>query len=282
MTTKTFAIILLIATVTFSTTSCLKKTDLTNDDLGPAIAPLELTKALGQGFGTFDYNEIKANEFTSVMQSQRIQDSLNQNLKQEGISVTTMINDSEKLFLDLVVQTEEYHGGQSTQSAPVAWPLTFKKVSAQSIDSSILGSVQTQGDARPPILTFLTFQALAFGSCYDEGRYPETCHRLTSKDIQYRVPASAVNQHDCPDPNTCYIPAKEIEFDMISKYATDKDGKPVRTHYTLVLSPHVPFLSRVLKICTRGIYEMSNDQKILADLCYSVTNYKAGSTPPPQ
>ncbi len=271
---KILLILLSLATVT----SCLKKMDLTDDNLGPAIDPMLLTKTMGEAIGTFDYNEIKPNEFTSVMQSEKIQDGITQNRQQEGISVTSMVNDSEKLFLDLVVQTTEYNGGQSTQSAPVSWPRTFPKAAAK----ALADTVTAQEDGRPPVLTFLTFQALAFGSCYDEGRYPETCHRLTSKDIQYRVPIAAQNQHNCADPNNCYIPAKEIEFDMISKYATDKDGKPVRTHYTIILSPHVPFLSRVLKICTRGIYEMSNDQKILADLCYSVTNYKAGSAPPPQ
>lgn len=270
--------ILLVLLSLAAVTSCLKKMDLKDDNLGPAIDPMLLTKTLGQAIGTFDYNEIKPNEFTSVMQSQKIQDGITQNLQQEGISVTSMINDSEKLFLDLVVQTEEYNGGQTTQSAPVAWPLTFKKPAAK----ALANTVTAQENARPPVLTFLTFQALAFGSCYDEGRYPETCHRLTSKDIQYRVPIAAQNQHSCADPNNCYISAKEIEFDMISKYATDKDGKPLRTHYTIILTPHVPFLSRVLKICTRGIYEMSNEQKILADLCYSVTNYRAGPTPPPQ
>ena len=44
-----------------SVTSCLKKMDLSNDELGPPIDPVELTKALGQGYGTFDYNEIKPN-----------------------------------------------------------------------------------------------------------------------------------------------------------------------------------------------------------------------------
>ncbi len=250
--------------------SCLKKTDLTQDNLGPAINPIEMTKTLGAGFGTFDYNEIKPGEFTSVLQSQRIQDSVNQNLQQEGITVDKMVNDSEKLSLDLIVQKEVYSGGQTSQST-VKWPMAFKKSSNQTT------AVDTKENARPPVLTFLTFQALAFGSCYDEGKYPETCHLLTSKDIQYKVPVAAMNQHNCSDPTNCFIPAKKIEFDMISKYSLDKDGKPVRTHYTLVLSPHVPFLSRVLQICSRGIYEMNNDQKILADLCYTVNNYAAGS-----
>ena len=255
-------------------TSCLKKMDLSQDDLGPAVDPIELTKALGTGFGTFDYNEIKKDEFTSVLYSQRIQDSVNQNIQQEGITVDAITNDSEKLALDVIVQKEEYSGGQTSQST-VKWPLIFKKGSAKS------NSVEIQDNARPPVLTFLTFQSLAFGSCYDEGDFPESCHKLTSTDIQYKVPPADITQHNCVDPNECYIPAKKVEFDMISKYALDKDGKPLRTHYTLVLSPHVPFLSRVLKICTRGIYEMSSaNQKILADICYTVNNYKfAPSTP---
>ena len=256
-------------------TSCLKKTNLNEDDLGPAVDPVEITKTLGAGFGSFSYDEIKPGEFTSVLQSQRIQDSVNQNLQQEGITVDSMINDSEKLFLDLIVQKEEYNAGQTSQST-VKWPLTFKKGSAKQA-----AMAQTVESASPPVLLFLTFQSLAFGSCYDEGTYPETCHRLSTKDIQYKVPFAAVGQHSCTDPTNCFIPAKKIEFDMVSKYATDKDGKPVRTHYTLVLSPEVPFLSRVLQICSRGIYEMTNDQKILADICYTVNNYAAGTATTP-
>ena len=64
---------------------------------------------------------------------------------------------------------------------------------------------------------------------------------------------------------------------MIRNYELDKDGKPKRTHYTLLLSKSVPFLSRVLQFCSRSLYEITNsNQKILADLCYNVNNYASG------
>lgn len=263
----------------FTTTSCLKKQNLDEEDLGPALKPLEVTKALGQAFGSYNYNDIKKNEFTSLMLSQKIQDSLVQNIEQQGIAVDAVANSLEKLDLDLIVQDQTYSNGQTSQSTR-KWPITIKKASAAT--ASIENLIHEASDAQSPMLTFLMFESLAFGSCYDSGDFPETCHQLKVSDIQFKVPIAAANQHNCVDSTNCFINARKIEFDIIRKYQKDKDGKPKRTHYTVILSPEVPFLSRVLQLCSRSIYEISNsNQKILADICYSVNNYAAGQNPTP-
>lgn len=271
-------ILLLIIFISFfSMLSCLKKQNLNDEDLGPAINPIEVTKALGQAFGSYDYNEIKKNEFTSLILSQKIQDSVTQNIEQQGITVENVVNSLDKLTLDLIVEDQIYSNGQTSQTTR-KWPIEIKKASAANNTSRSL--FHSLSDAQSPMLTFLMFESLAFGSCYNEGKYPETCHQLKISDIQFKVPLAAAHQQNCSDLTNCIIPAKKVEFDIVRKYQTDQDGKPKRTHYTVLLSPNVPFLSRVLQLCSRSIYEITNsNQKILADICYSVNNYAAGQPP---
>ena len=128
-----------------------------------------------------------------------------------------------------------------------------------------------------PMYMFQVLQNLALGSCYDDGNYPETCHNLVITAMDYKVPSSAAYQHPCVDVYNCFIKAKKVEFDLVRKYEIESDGKPKRIHYTLILSKQVPFTSRVLRYCTRTLYEIPNvSQKILADLCYNVNNYTFG------
>ncbi len=89
--------------------------------------------------------------------------------------------------------------------------------------------------------------------------------------------SAAAYQHSCTDIYNCLIKAKRVEFDLVRKYELESDGKPKRIHYTLILSKQVPFTSRVLRYCTRTLYEIPGaTQKILADLCYNVNNYTFG------
>jgi hypothetical protein len=257
------------------TTSCLKKQNLEDDNLGEAIAPIEMTKAIGGGYGSYDYNEIKAGEFTSVRYWNRIQDSVVQNVTQQGIEVTRAVNTVDKLSMDLLVQTEIFSSsGQNSQSSTVQWTgIDIEKPTGLMAQNK---SLQTKAsDLATPNLLFLSFEALAFGICHDEGEYPETCHNLQKTDIQYQVPVAAIAQHGCTSAANCTIAAKRVEFDRVLKTVIDKDGKPKRVHYTITLSPNVPFMSRMLEYCTRALYEMTNtDQKLLADVCYTVNNYK--------
>ncbi|MFZ3231296.1 MAG: hypothetical protein WA160_13895 [Pseudobdellovibrio sp.] len=272
---KTLLICILSIGILFTATSCLKKQNLDDDNLGPAIEPMQLTKILGEGFGAYDYNDIKKDEFTSMIYSQRFQDSLTQNLEQQGITVQKSDNTFDSLNLDVIVQKEVYSGGQSSQSTR-AWQLAFEKSSAKTAHAE--KSITTLSDPDRPILLSFFFQTLAFGSCYDTGKAPETCHNLTSTDIKYRVPVAAATQHGCTDVTNCLIDAKKIEYDVIEKTVIGKDGKPRRTHYSLVMSPNVPFLSRILQLCTRGIYELSSsNQNILVDMCYTINSYSFGN-----
>jgi hypothetical protein len=272
---KNIIFYIIFVILTFNT-SCLKKQNLDADDLGPAIAPIEITKALGTGFGAFDLNDIKANEFNSYVLTQKVQDSYIETLEQQDLTIESSVNTIDKLSLDLVLAKIKYSGGQSSQSTRKWHKDCLKSEGKAACVSS--SQANTMADNDEPTFMFLVFQSLAFGSCVAEGKYPETCHQLIVRDFKYKVPQSAAAQHQCADADNCYINARKVEFDMIRNYLLDKDGKPKRTHYTMIISKEVPFLSRVLQFCSRSLYEISNSQqKILADLCYNVNNYAFGN-----
>lgn len=269
---KLLCILIFLALAT--NTSCLKKQNLEEEDLGPAFAPESLSTAMTEGFGSLDYGAISANEFSSYVLTQKIQDSYLETLEQQDITIETSTDTTEKLSMDLVLTKIKYSGGQSSQSTR-KWNQEFIKSSGKALSQSI----KTLADNDPPTFLFLYFQSIAFGACYDEGDYPETCHRLSVSDFQFPVPQTAASQHNCQEGADCFINARKIEFDMIQKNVTDKDGKPRRVHYTIILSKETPYLSRVLQFCSRTLYSVSNSQqKILADLCYNVNNYAFGGT----
>lgn len=268
-------IFILSASFALTTTSCLKKQDLSSEDLGPAIQPMQLTKAMGEGYGSYDFNEIKKDEFSSLMYSWRLQDSMTQNVWQQGMTVKESINTVDSLKLDVIVQKDTYSNGQTSQSTR-DWPLEFtKNAGVNSTSTKKLVTMATDPDA--PKLMFLFFQGYAFGSCYDSGTDPQTCHNLSVTDVQYRVPPAAAVQQKCDDVTNCFVPAKKIEYDMLEKAYLDKNGNPNRSHVTMVLSPHVPFLSRFLKLCVRSLFDFTgSNQQTLADVCYTVNNFASG------
>lgn len=272
--TKKIIISIIICGIFFGA-SCLKKQDLQIEVLGDSVAPEQIAAALGDGFGVIDYNDIKVNEKSSIVLSQTIQDGAMQVLEQQDVTVQSVNNNPTTLELGVLSRILRYSGSNTTETSRV-WNKVFYKYSGYAF-SMTQGAQTTATDIDEPMYMFQVLQNLALGSCYDNGNYPETCHNLNVTDIDYKVPFSAAYQHPCIDVYNCFIKAKKVEFDLVRKYEIESDGKPKRIHYTLILTKQVPFTSRVLRYCTRTLYEIPGvPQKILADLCYNVNNYTFG------
>lgn len=291
-------VLTLIAVGIASAASCLKKTDLQVDDLGSAIEAQDIALALDDAFGPINYDDIKDNEMTDLVISQRIQDGAVQNLQEQNITVKGIENTSSYLrILSHTIMTTYSSSGNIVDerdwdqyfpkysgfafSAP-SQPTTSSTDSSQTASKAAIQSKgevsqQATGDLDAPLYTFKLIQSLALASCYDGGTYPETCHNLSVTEFDWKVPVFSANQHGCNDPYNCYIKAKRVEFDLLQKYNLDADGKPRRVHYSLVLSQNVPFTSRVLEYCTRALYDVGADQKVLADMCYKVNRYSFGT-----
>lgn len=255
--------------------SCLKKQNLEEEVLGAPVPPDQIATALGNGFGIINYNDIKVNETSSIVLSQTIQDGATQVLEQQDVTIQSVNNNAATLELTVLAKTLKYEGGNTTESSRI-WNKVFTKYSgfAFSMNQNAQLAATEVGE---PMYMFQVIQNLALGSCYDDGNYPEVCYNLVVKDIDYKVPTSSAYQHACPDVFNCYIKAKRVEFDLVRKYELESDGKPKRIHYTLVLTQQAPFTAKVLRYCTRTLYEIPNvPQKILADLCYNVNSYTFG------
>lgn len=249
--------------------------NLQDEALGDTVAPEQVAAALGDGFGIIDYNDIKVNEKSSIVLSQTIQDGAVQVLEQQDVTVLSVNNNPSTLELGVLSRILQYSGGNTTETSRI-WNKIFYKYSGFAFSMS-QNAQSTATDVGEPMYMFQVLQNLALGSCYDDGNYPETCHNLVVTDINYKVPSAAAYQHSCTDIYNCLIKAKRVEFDLVRKYELESDGKPKRIHYTLILSKQVPFTSRVLRYCTRTLYEIPGaTQKILADLCYNVNNYTFG------
>lgn len=266
---KKFFILALVVTSLSTNTSCMKKQDLDNEDMGPAVAPTEFTKTLTEGFGVYDYNLIKPNETNSLVTSAKIQDSFSQVLEKQVLVVHNTQNLSDRFVLDLLVTREIYNNGQSSSSSH-AEEVTFNK--------SYMSTAKTlENKPEPSLLLFDEFIAILIQFCREQSATPTSCHRLTSQEIRIKVPASQASHHGCADANNCTIGAKKIEFDLLKKFKLDQNGKPERNHYSMVLSREAPFMSRVLQLCSRGLTKFSNsNQPIVADICYTVDNYAFG------
>ena len=265
----------IIFSVVFFGASCLKKQNLEEEILGAAVPPEQIAAALGDGFGMINYNDIKVNEKSSIVLSQTIQDGVTQVLEQQDVTIQSVNNNSSTLELSVFAKTLKYSGGNTTESSRI-WNKIFTKYSgyAFSMNQDVHSTATDVGE---PMYMFQVLQNLALGSCYDDGNYPETCYNLKITLINYKVPSGSAYQHDCVDVFNCFIKAKKVEFDLVRKYELESDGKPKRIHYTLILTQQTPFLSKVLRYCTRSLYDIPGvPQKILADLCYNVNSYTFG------
>jgi|GEM_PF-4579729 len=270
----------LIGTIIFVTiflgASCLKKQNLEIENLSAPVPPEQIAAALSEGFGVINYNDIKVNEKTSIVLSQTIQEGGVQVLEQQDVTIQGVNNNSTALELNVLAKTLKYSGGNTTESTRV-WNKVFTKYSGYALSMNQNAQANNATNIDEPMYMFQVIQSLALGSCYDDGNYPETCHNLLVTDVNYRVPPGTAHQHACLDIYNCFIKAKKIEFDLIRKYEIESDGKPKRIHITLVLTQQTPFTSKVLRYCTRSLYDIPGvPQKILADLCYAVNSYTFG------
>lgn len=256
--------------------SCLKKTDLQVDDLGAMVAPDDIASALGNAFGPINYNDMKPNEFSSIVVSQKIQDSSVQNIEQQDVTLKELNNQPNYLQIkSRALVTTFTSSGNITDERE--WDQYFQKYSGFAFMTSNQTHQSSGVQLNEPFFTFMFVQSLALTSCDNSGSYPESCYALSVNDIDYKVPANSAQQHNCPDLFNCYIKAKKIEFDQLLQYKLDSNGKPHRVHHSFIISQAVPFTARVLEYCTRSLYDIDGvEQKVLADICYKVNKYSFG------
>ena len=196
--------------------SCLKKTNLMVEDLGTPVSAADVANALDQAFGPIAYGDMKSNEMTDIVVSQRIQDGATQNLEEQNITIQSIVDQTSSLEIKShTIMTAFSSSGNVTDERD--WDQVFPTYSGFAFSANTDTHQSATGtDLSAPIFTFKLIQGLAMGSCYDGGTYPEVCYNLNVVDLDYPAPVIAAPQLGCPDPYNCKVKAKKIR--SISKF----------------------------------------------------------------
>ncbi|AGH96311.1 hypothetical protein [Pseudobdellovibrio exovorus] len=272
---RLFSILLSLALVS---TACMKKQNLKEEDLGVAFSRDEVAIALFSAFGPFNFSEIRPLESYRIASTERVQGGSTQTAFVQDVVIYEIndgVIDPNKLYLDIDLLTNT----GSTPGIVKSGIVSFTKPSGISGVAFVDDTIPfLSTEDRRPLFLFEILQRIAFTSCITDEDYQESCHKLTTKAVQKRLPSgSEAQKATCPStPDNCLINATQIEFDIIRHKQPDDDNRPDRVHYTFVISQDTPFTARVLELCSRALYPTESGGKLLADVCYSVRDYTFG------
>lgn len=276
-----FVVIVLIV---LNLSSCLKKQDLEDQDLGPAISSDELQNKMGDSIGTLSYSDISKNEISVMNASTIFEDTqVNKRYKQD-LYVSQITDSVDQLKIDFLFNKQDYINSDNSftnqkyqliiertnQSVNTTSPSDF--LSKPDINKTTANQIRTQADAPVPFFMYRAYVYFAVQACREN---KVTCHNLKSETSKMYLNSELASPKICPDINNCLIDIKKIEFDMLDNSIATTNGKPYRTHYTFSVSPQLPFLSKVMRYCVRGLTDY-NGRKVLAEDCMSINDFSYG------
>lgn len=238
-------------------TACLKKQDLDDPQVGPAMSPDEVTQSMMSDVGAFGLDEMKQGEYSSMVQSQIIEETSVKQLFQQDVyvdKVSTVNGDkSYELLLNLIDKTDSSNSG---------YGIPFQILSSNDLRKP-----------ESPLILFYEFTQMSLLGCRQTG---VTCHNLKVSNGVFLLPPELSHESICTNKDHCEVKIKSINLDMLK---TNSDGSKRKVNYTFLVAPQLPFLSRVLKYCERTVVK-ANPRNYLQEICLNVTNFRVGTSAP--
>lgn len=270
-------LILLTALFVITTqTSCIEKQNLEESSLGPAVDANQVEEAMADGVGNLDFNDVKVNEGSASTAATTFEDSQVVKVFNQTLLVDSIVDSVDKLTINLNY-SKQYFQNSNASFSDVRYPIVITKnnvLSSLSNSGKIAVKAQTTAEIESPFFLFSVYAYLAVSACRED---KVTCHNFKFKDLTSILSPQLAHPSICPNLQKCVIPIREIEFDLIDRNVTDANGKPQRSHYTFVASKTLPFFSKVLSYCVRGLVDLGG-RKVLAEDCVSVNNFAVGGT----
>jgi len=274
-------IIALTAVVLLTQTSCLKKQNLEDSNLGPAVSADSVEESMAVGIGGLDPGDINRNESSNVSAATTYEDSQSVKLFSQSIIVNSINNvvvsgaTLTRFALDYS-KVDYLNGNQSFNN--FIYNLDFGHSNDVAAESIGLQNVNQRSELtvkaadKVPFFMYRAFIVMAAFACRED---KVTCHNLTVKDSQMALSPDLADPRICADTLRCKIPVRQVEYDLVDNNELQSDGQPTRTHYTFLMSSSLPFFSKVLQYCVRGLVQMEN-RKVLAEDCISVNGFSVG------
>ncbi|MBC7457701.1 MAG: hypothetical protein H7235_05450 [Bdellovibrionaceae bacterium] len=262
--------------------ACMKKQDLESQDLGPAISSDELQNKMSDSIGKLNYADINKNEISTFTATTVFEETqVNKRFKQD-LFVTNVVGTSAKLTIDFLFNKQDFANSESSLSnQPYQMVIEASNTTAQSlakaadIPRAIAKNVHAQAETHVPFFLYRAYAYFALQGCREN---KVTCHNLKTETSKMYLKPALASPTVCPDTSNCLVDIKKVEFDMLDSAVATSDGKPYRTHYTFSVSPQLPFLSKVMSYCVRGLMDNGN-RKVLAEDCMSINNFSYGQQP---
>jgi hypothetical protein len=275
--------------VMITLSSCLKKQNLSESDLGPAINTESLQNKMGSSIGALSYDQIRKHEINVFTAVSRIQEGSSQSRYKQELYVSDIISEPEQTTIQFLFNRMDYLNSENSVNGGA-----FKLIITNERSSSHL-SLKTLSDSFPaltrdalkinastnisekaekpgPLFLYRAYLYFAIQGCKE----PQvSCHNLKTSERKIYLKPSQASTLICPDINNCMIDENQIEFDMLDASIKTDDGKPYRTHYTFTVSPQLPFLSKVIRYCARGLTKI-NDRMVLAEDCSYLEDFSYG------
>ncbi len=254
---------------------CLKKQDLTETDFGPSINTDSLQSKMSDSIGQFNFDLIKQKEINIITARSSLQDgAFNDRYKQQLIVSQIEKLPTETIYSFLFNRLDLINTQNSVSTTSYQIAVTNQannKITLNDFASSQFG--EKAAETKPtPYFLFRAYAYFALQAC----REPKiSCHNLKTTKRQKFLKPEQTDPTICPDASNCLIDLNQIEFDILDGNNLNENGKPQRTHYTFVVSPQLPFLSKVVKYCARGLVKIQ-DRKIVAEDCSDLDDFSYG------
>lgn len=273
---KKIIILLTTTVVLFTQASCLKKQNLEDANLGPVVDANEVESKMAEGIGGLDPNEINRNESSNISAVTTYEDSQSVKLFSQSIvvnSITDMVVSGTAITRFSLDYSKVDYLNSNQSFNNFAYNLDFghsNDVASQNIKQR--SKLTAKAADKIPFFMYRAFIVMAAFACREER---VTCHNLTVEDSQMSLSPDLADPRICSDTLRCKIPVRKVEYDLVDNNDLQSDGQPSRTHYTFLMSSSLPFFSKVLQYCVRGLVEFDN-RKVLAEDCISVNGFSVG------
>lgn len=262
-----------VAIIAFTQASCMKKQNLEDSNLGPAVSADEVESKMAEGIGVLDPDDINRNESSSLMAVTTYEDSQSVKLFSQSLIVNSIVvsETAKTVTYNLDYSKTDYlNSNQSFNN--FIYPLEFGTASDVESQSMPRQQLTAKAADKVPFFMYRAFIAMAVFACREE---KVTCHNLSVVDSQMGLSPELAHPSICSDTLHCKIPVRKVEFDLVDNKEIQSDGQPARTHYTFMTSANLPFFSKVLQYCVRGLVDLES-RKVLAEDCVSVNGFSVG------
>jgi hypothetical protein len=233
---------------------CLKKTNLEDPQVGPALDPAEVTQKMLSDIGTFSMSDMKKGEWSTLIKSRTIEETDYRKMAQQNVYIKDVISENDETTYTLEIDVLDFMNPTN---------------STEKITYPIKDSDGFRQDGAPLVL-YYKYLDFAFYGCASTNI---SCHNLVLTNEKYVLRSELADPSICEDSKRCEINTKTVSMDLLVKQS---DGSRQKINVSYTIAPQLPFLSRVLRYCERGVIK-AKPRNFLAEDCFSISDFRPGN-----